>query len=149
MCDQLAESSNSAQYFLNPTQNMAAAAMMLCSIPESSKPEAKTMYRNLHNLLEGAVVQQAKVDRQFSLGTESHGPQTASSWSMGAQPTRSTRTCFPMRDCIENIHDARCILDNRRREQEEIEQTREMRCEHSTGPLGPRSHAFGQEIIKA
>jgi hypothetical protein len=29
VCDQLAESSDGAQYFLNPTQNMAATAMML------------------------------------------------------------------------------------------------------------------------
>jgi hypothetical protein len=66
---------------------MAATAMMLRSIPELGKLEAKTMYRNLHNFMEIAIVQQAKVDRQFTLGTESHDPQMASSWSRGDNPT--------------------------------------------------------------
>jgi hypothetical protein len=55
--DQLAESSNGAQYFLNPGQNLVAAAMMLWSILEPDKPEARAMYRNLRNLVEKAMVQ--------------------------------------------------------------------------------------------
>jgi Fe2+ or Zn2+ uptake regulation protein len=65
---------------------MAATAMIHRSILESGMPEAKTMYRNLHNFVERAAVQQVEIDRQFSLGIESHGPQTASSWSMGHNP---------------------------------------------------------------
>jgi hypothetical protein len=42
--DQLTESSNDAQYFLNPGQNMAATAMMLWSILELNEPEARAMY---------------------------------------------------------------------------------------------------------
>lgn len=61
--DLLTESSDGTQYFLSPGQNMAAVAMMLRSIPEPYEPEAKVMYRNLHNLVERAIVQQAEIDR--------------------------------------------------------------------------------------
>jgi hypothetical protein len=50
---QLAESSDGAQYFLNIGQNMAAAAMMLQSIPKPDGPEVRVMYRNLSNIVEG------------------------------------------------------------------------------------------------
>jgi hypothetical protein len=61
--DQLTKSSDIAQYFLSPTQNMAATAMMLHSIPEPGEPEAKTMYRNLRNLMERDAVQEAETIR--------------------------------------------------------------------------------------
>lgn len=54
----------------NPTQNMSAAAMMFQSIPEPGESEAKVMYENLHNFVERAVVEQAEIDRQFTLGME-------------------------------------------------------------------------------
>lgn len=57
VCDQLDKSSDDARYFLNPTQNMAIAAMMLRSILEPGEPKAKTMYWNLCNLVERAAVQ--------------------------------------------------------------------------------------------
>jgi hypothetical protein len=57
VCDQLAKSSDGAQYFLNPGQNMAAVARMLWSILEIDEPKARVMYRNLHNLVEKAVTQ--------------------------------------------------------------------------------------------
>lgn len=44
MHDLLAESSDGVQYVLSPEQNMATAAMMLRSIPELDKPDAKVMY---------------------------------------------------------------------------------------------------------
>jgi hypothetical protein len=47
VCDQLADSHDGAQYFLNLGQNMVAVAMTLCSILEPNEPEARVMYRNL------------------------------------------------------------------------------------------------------
>jgi hypothetical protein len=41
---------------------MTAAAMMLRSIPEPNEPEARAMYRNLCNLVENVVMQQAEID---------------------------------------------------------------------------------------
>lgn len=70
VCDQLAECSDGTQYFLNPTQNMATTAMMLRSILEPSELETKVIYENLHNFVERTAVQQAKINRQFLLGTE-------------------------------------------------------------------------------
>jgi hypothetical protein len=64
------------------------------------------MYQNLHDLVERATVQQSKIDRQFSLDIENHCPQIASSWSMRAQTTRSTRRRIPMRDHLGDIRDA-------------------------------------------
>lgn len=58
---------------------MAAAAMMLRSIPEPDEPEVRAMYWNLHNFVERVTMQQAEMDRQFPLGMESYDPQTASS----------------------------------------------------------------------
>lgn len=106
VCDQLTESNDDAHYFLNPMQNMATMAMMLRSILESSELEANMMYQNLHDLMERATIQPSKIDRQFSLDTENHDPQTIQSWSMRAQTTRSTRRRIPMRDRLEDIRDA-------------------------------------------
>lgn len=50
---------------------MVAAVVMLRSIPEPDEPEAKTMYRNLCNLVERVAVKQAEIDRQPPLVTES------------------------------------------------------------------------------
>lgn len=58
---------------------MVVATMMLRSIPEPDKPEARMMYRNLCNLVERDIVQQAEIDRQFTPGTESCGPNMTSS----------------------------------------------------------------------
>lgn len=66
---------------------MVATTMMLRSIPELGELVAKTMYRNLRNFVEIATMQQVKIDRQFTLGTESHDPQMASSWSREDNPT--------------------------------------------------------------
>jgi hypothetical protein len=85
VCDQLIESSDGAQYFLNPGSNMVTAAMMLRFIPEPDEPEAMEMYQNLPNLVERATMQQAEIDQYFPLGTESYGLQTTSSWSRRAQ----------------------------------------------------------------
>lgn len=63
VCDQLIESSDGAQYFINPGQNMATSVMMLWSIPEPDELEAMAMYWNLRNLVEKATMQQAKVDQ--------------------------------------------------------------------------------------
>lgn len=106
VCDQLTESSDDTQYFLNPTQNMATAALMLRSILESDKLKAKTMYQNLCNIVERATVQRTKIDRHFTLGIESYGLQTTLPWSRGAQPASSMRTRVPMKDHIKDIHDA-------------------------------------------
>jgi hypothetical protein len=73
------KSSDGAQYFLNPGQNMATTAMMLRSIHEPGEPEAKAMYQNLCNLVERVVVQQADVNWRQHTGTESRVTHMASS----------------------------------------------------------------------
>jgi hypothetical protein len=88
--DQLTKSSDGAQYFLNPRQNMAAATMMHRSIPEPDELEVKEMYRNLRNLVEKVAVQQTEIDRHTPTSADSYYTRTTSSWSRGAQPSQST-----------------------------------------------------------
>jgi hypothetical protein len=54
-----------------------------------------------------------------------------------------------MKDRLEDIRDAQHILDKRRREQEEVEQSCERRRERSPSPPGSGPRAFGHEIMKA
>lgn len=42
---------------------MVVAAIMLRSILELTKPEARKMYQNLHNLVERATKQQVEIDQ--------------------------------------------------------------------------------------
>jgi hypothetical protein len=58
---------------------MAAAAMMLRSIPELGEPKAKAMYRNLHYLVEWVAIQQAEVNQWQHSGTRSRGTHMGSS----------------------------------------------------------------------
>jgi hypothetical protein len=71
VCDQLADSHDGAQYFLNLGQNMVAVAMTLCSILEPNEPEARVMYRNLCEWVEKGAVQQVEIDRQLPTGADS------------------------------------------------------------------------------
>jgi hypothetical protein len=107
--------------------------MMLRSIPEPSGPEAKMMYPNLHNFVERATMQQAKIDRQFTLNTESYGLQTTLSWSRGT--THSIHKDARPHEGSPRGH-VRCPthLDNRRQEQEEVEQPRDRKRERSPSP---------------
>jgi hypothetical protein len=65
--------------------------------------------------MERATVQQAEIDRQFTLGSKSYSLQIASSWN-----TRSTRMHVPMKDRLRDFHDTQRILDNRSQEQEKV-----------------------------
>jgi hypothetical protein len=84
------------------------------------------MYQNLHNLVERAATQQAKVDWRQHTSTESHGTHDLV-LEQGAQASQSTSTCVHIKHRIEGIRDAWHILDNRHREQKEVEQPRERR----------------------
>jgi hypothetical protein len=42
--------------FTRTSQNIAAAMMILCSIPEPNDPEARRIHRNLKGLVEHAAV---------------------------------------------------------------------------------------------
>jgi hypothetical protein len=128
---------------------MVAIAMMLRSIPKPNEPEAKAMYRNLRNLAKRAVVQQAKIDQQMPLGTESYDPQTALSWSRGAQASQSMRAHIPLKDHLGGIRNTRHIIDNQCQEQEEVEQSHERRHKRIPSPLRPRPRAFECAIRKA
>lgn len=109
--------------------------MMLWSIPEPDELEARAMYQNLCNLVERVAVKQAQIHRQLPIGTNSHGPHTNLSWSREhILPT--TRTYVFLKDRLEDIRNARHIIDNRCREQEELEQPRERRHKHITIPPG-------------
>jgi hypothetical protein len=65
---------------------MAATAVMLLSILELDKWEARAMYQNLHNLVKKATMQQAEIDRQAPIGMDSFGTRYASSWGRGHYP---------------------------------------------------------------
>jgi hypothetical protein len=65
------------------------------------------------------------------------------------RPSQSTRTCIPLKDHLGDIYDDRHIINNQRREQEEVEQPRERRREHSPSLPRPGPHAFGRAIRKA
>lgn len=86
--------------------------MMMWSVLEPNDPESRVMYRNLRNLVERDIMQQAEIDRQFTPGTESCGPNMTSSWSRGAQPSKSTKTCVPMKDRLGGIRNIRHIPEN-------------------------------------
>jgi hypothetical protein len=86
------------------------------------------MYRNLHKLVERVAVQQVEVDPRQHIGMEGRGTHTASSWSKGAQASQSTITCVYIKHRIGGIRDAQHILDNMRREQEDVEQPREKKA---------------------
>jgi hypothetical protein len=133
--EQLAESIDDTKYFLNPAQNMVVA-MMLRSILELGEPEAKTMYMNLRNLVERAVVQQAEIDRQFTLNTKSHGPANGLILEHEGTTHPVHMDERPHGGHLGDIHHARRILNNRRLQQEEVEQPRERWCEHSPSSSG-------------
>jgi hypothetical protein len=54
-----------------------------------------------------------------------------------------------MKDRLRGIHDAQYIIDNRRREQEEVEQPHEKRCDQSPNPPGLGLRGFGRAMRKA
>lgn len=51
-----------------------------------------------------------------------------------------------MKDHLRGIHDAQYIIDNWRREQEEVEQPREKRCDQSPNPPGLGLRGFGHAM---
>lgn len=68
---------------------------MLQSILKPIESEVRTMFENLHNLVERAAVQHAEIDRQAAAGTYGLNNHSTSMWSREALPSHSTKSRVP------------------------------------------------------
>jgi hypothetical protein len=73
------------------------------------------MYKNLHNFMEMAAVQQAKIDPQFPLRIKSYARKRPC-LGVGSTTLLVHKDVCSMKDRLVDICDARRILNNRRQE---------------------------------
>lgn len=120
----IVEGDNELPHFARASQNIAAAVALVQGLPEPATPEERRAHREIHMLLERAVVQQA--ESSMSRRREPHASQRAPSAERGKDisvhhaPYDGRGPAIPpIQERVGPISDARVVLDARRRRRDD------------------------------
>jgi hypothetical protein len=96
-------------------------------------------------------MQQAEIDRQTPTSIDNFCTCSMSTWSRESLLSQSTKSRVPLKNRLNNIYDVCHFLNNRRRQQDEVEQSHspKRRRERSPSPTRPGPRAFGRALWKA